>query len=178
MTKRCLDEFLRLVKLTAERNKITSHPEEYYRKMFEIIPPEIIKLYIAEYEGKVIAANIVVFYGDTATYLHGASDNEYRNVMAPYLLQWQAIQDAKKAGCVKYDFGGVKIAERSDLTPTLSLLRRGNKGEVNSWAGITKFKMGFSPNTKPVEFIGSYDMILSPVKYYLYRIIQKIKSIL
>ncbi len=77
------------------------HPESYYRKMFETIPAEILKLYMAEYENKIIAANIVIHYGNTATYLHGASDNEYRNVMAPYLLQWQAILDAKKAGLNK-----------------------------------------------------------------------------
>ena len=29
-----LDKFINLVKITAERNKITAHPEGYYRKMF------------------------------------------------------------------------------------------------------------------------------------------------
>ena len=106
--KKYIDEFCRLVKITAERDKITPHPENYYRKMFETIPPEILKLYIAEYEGKIIAANLVLFFGKTATYMHGASDNEHRNVMAPYLLQWQTILDAKKSGCNRYDLGGIK----------------------------------------------------------------------
>ena len=126
-------EFIRLVKATAKRKGISFHAEDYYQKMFENLPENMLKLYVAEYNWKVIAANILVFYGDTATYLHGATDDEYRNVMAPYLLQWQAILDAKKAGCKKYDFGGVKIVERSDLAPTLSLIRRGRseKGEEN-----------------------------------------------
>ncbi len=160
-----IDKFIKLVKITAKRDKITSHPESYYRKMFETIPPEILKLYVAEYENKVIAANIVVFYGNTATYLHGASDNEYRNVMAPYLLQWQAMLDTKRAGCQKYDLGGIKIT--NDQQPT-----------TNDWFGITRFKTGFSPNTKPVVFPGSYDIILNPKKYYLYRVLQKIKKFL
>jgi lipid II:glycine glycyltransferase (peptidoglycan interpeptide bridge formation enzyme) len=91
----------------AKRQGIMAHPENYYRKMFEVIPGDILKLYVAEYENKIIAANLVVFYGETCTYLHGASDDAFRNVMAPYLLQWLQIQDAKKAGCVRYDFGGV-----------------------------------------------------------------------
>jgi peptidoglycan pentaglycine glycine transferase (the first glycine) len=159
MTGRYIDEFIRLVKITAKRDGITPHPESYYRQMFETIPSENIKLYVAEYQEKIIAANIVIYYGNTVIYLHGASDNEYRNVMAPYLLQWQAILDAKKAGLTSYDFGGVKI------------------GGDNSWQGITKFKTGFSPNTKPIEFPGSHDIIINKKKYYLYRLIQKIKSI-
>lgn len=154
----CLEKFLRLVKITSERQGINLHPAEYYRKMLETIPSENIKLYCAEYEGEIVAANLVIFFGDTVTYLHGASDDKFRNLMAPYLLQWRQIQDAKKSGAAKYDLGGVKV----------------NSQEKN-WAGITRFKLGFSPNTQPVEFPGSYDIVISPAKYFLYKIMQKIK---
>jgi lipid II:glycine glycyltransferase (peptidoglycan interpeptide bridge formation enzyme) len=173
MTNNYFDRFIELVKVTAKRDGITPHPENYYRKMFETIPGDILKLYVAEYENKIIAANIIIHYGNTATYLHGASDNEFRNVMAPYLLQWQAILDAKKVGLKKYDFGGVcsgsTALDQNDL-------KRSNR--YNSWQGITKFKTGFSPETKPVEFPGSYDIVINPMKYNLYRIIQQIKSFL
>ena len=157
-----IDQFCRLVKVTSVRDKIRSHPENYYRKMFEVIPGDILKIYIAEYEGKTIAVNLVLFFGKTATYMHGASDNEHRNVMAPYLLQWQSILDAKKIGCEKYDFGGVKT---------------GNTGG-RSWEGITKFKNGFAPNTDSIQFPGSYDIIMKPAKYSLYRTLRKIKRII
>ena len=160
ISKQYIEEFLRLTKIMSERQGIVTHGENYYRKMLEIIPESIIKLYVAEYENKIIATNIVIFYGDTAYYLHGASDDKYKNLMAPHMLQWRQIQDARKAGCVRYDFCGVKVNEK--------------KGK--SWEGITRFKLGFSPNTKPVEFPGSYDIIVSPVRYWGYRIIQKIKN--
>ena len=162
ISKQYTEEFIRLVKITAKRDTITAHPESYYRKMLEIIPPEILKLYVAEYEGKVICTNLILFFGRMATYMHGASDNENRNIMAPYLMQWQQILDAKKKGCEKYDFGGVKI---EDI---------GGK----SWAGVTKFKTGFAPDTNPTHFPGCYDIILKPWKYNLYRILQKAKKIL
>ena len=165
VTQENIDKFLQLVKITSKRDKITSHPDAYYRQMFETIPSEILKLYIAEFEGKIIAANLVLFFGKTATYMHGASDNEHRNLMAPYLLQWQQIEDAKKAGCERYDFGGIKTA--------ISDQRSMN----NSWSGITKFKTGFAPDTNPVQFPGCYDIILKPGKYNLYRALQKIKRI-
>jgi len=164
-----LGEFLRLVCITSMRDKISSHPESYYRKMFETIPSDVLKLYVAEYEGKIIAANLVLFFGRTATYMHGASDNEHRNLMAPYLLQWQQIVDAKKAGCDRYDFGGIKTQPHPS---PLLVKERGN-----SWAGITKFKMGFSPEAETTKFTGCYDIILKPGKYNLYRALQKIKRI-
>lgn len=158
--RKYLDEFIGLVKITAKRDKITPHQDEYYKKMFEAIPAENMKLYIAEYGNKIVAANINVFYGKVATYLHGASDNDYRNVMAPYLLQWQAISDAKKMGYEKYDFGGVRTTIGSD-----------------GWTGITRFKLGFSSTTELMEFPGSYDIIIDPWKYNLYKLLQQIKAL-
>jgi peptidoglycan pentaglycine glycine transferase (the first glycine) len=161
-----IDEFIRLTKVMAKRQGISAHPENYYRKMLEVIPGDILRLYIAEYQGKAVAANIVITYGKTCTYLHGASDDSFRNVMAPYLLQWRQIQDARTAGCEKYDLGGISTNYESSMNVRIA----------NKWQGITRFKMGFTPNVKPVEFPGSYDIVISPMKYNLYRIIQKIKS--
>jgi peptidoglycan pentaglycine glycine transferase (the first glycine) len=169
--ERYIEEFLRLVKITSKRDKITSHPKEYYRQMFEAIPGDILKLYIAEFEGKIIAANLVLFFGRTATYMHGASDNKHRSVMAPYLLQWRQIQDAKKAGCERYDFGGVKICNTKHVTCPPA----GEAGNKNSWGGITRFKQGFALNVQPIQFSGCYDIILNSFKYKLYRFLQRIK---
>jgi lipid II:glycine glycyltransferase (peptidoglycan interpeptide bridge formation enzyme) len=148
-------EFLRLTQVMAKRNGIVVHDESYYMKMLENIPDDILKLYVAEYQGKIIAANFVIFYNKTCIYLHGASDDDFRNAMAPHLLQWQQICDAKKAGCARYDFGGISFGK---------------------WQGITKFKLGFSPKISTIAFPGSYDIIINQKKYWLYRTIQKIKA--
>ena len=172
-SRKYIDEFLRLTKIMAKRQRIAAHPEEYYRKMFETMPGGILKLYIAEYKNEIVAANLVVFYSKVTTYLHGASDDKFKNLMAPYLLQWKQIKDAKLAGCEKYDFGGIKtqnIKHRKCLSV-------GETGGKNSWGGITRFKLGFSPNTLPVEFPGSYDIIVNGNKYRLYRALQKIRGL-
>ncbi len=154
--EKIIAEFLRLTQIMAKRQKIKTHAENYYRKMLEIIPDNILKLYVAEYGGGIIAANLVVFYGDICIYLHGASDDSYRSVMAPYLLQWHQICDAKKANCAKYDFGGISKIK---------------------WQGISRFKQGFSPKTLPTVFLGSYDVIVNDKKYAIYIILQKLKTI-
>ncbi len=156
--KKAVEKFLELSKITAKRDGIVLHPDEYYRKMIEIIPEENLKLYFAKIDDEIISTVMIAFYGGVATYLHGASGNSHRNVMAPQLLQWKAIKEAKKEGCKKYDFGGVKIDEN----------------EKNSWAGITKFKTGFCPKNEPINFPGCYDIIVDPFKYKTYQILQGI----
>ncbi len=166
-----LEAFLKLTKEMAQRHGITAHPEDYYRKMIESLPNEMLRIYVAQFEGKIIAANLVLFFGKTATYLHGASGNVSRNVMAPFLLQWQAMLDAKELGCTQYDFGGVST--KLELNTNL---RTTNKN--SSWSGITDFKLGFSPQTQPIEFPGSYDIIVNSRKYAIYKGLQRAKGFL
>lgn len=159
------EKFLDLIEKTGSRKGINFHSKEYYRKMLKNISSDNLKLYLAVYENKIIAGAILVIYGQMATYLHGASDDNNRNVMAPFLLQWQMIKDARENGAKKYDFGGVSIGED-------------DKEREKKWFGVTRFKQGFSKNNLPLEFSGSYDIIVSPIKYWAYRVIQKIKIVL
>lgn len=84
-------------------------------------------LFFAKYEGKIIAGAIIIFYGDQAIYHHAASDDAFRDIPAPYLLQWEIIKEAKKRGKKWYNFWGV-IPENKPKHP---------------WKGLTLFKMGF-----------------------------------
>ena len=159
-----LDGFLNLSQKTANRKKIRFHKKEYFRKMLKNIPDKNIKLYVARYKGEMVVANIVVIFGKTITYLHGASSDKYRNVMAPFLLQWKIILDAKKKGMVVYDLGGVKT-EKDGENIIISESKQ---------SGISRFKLGFSPGQNPIEFPGSYDIIINKSKYLIYRFLQKI----
>jgi lipid II:glycine glycyltransferase (peptidoglycan interpeptide bridge formation enzyme) len=157
--KQNLDVFWNLVQETAERDGVVFHSRDYYEKMIEAIPGENLELLLAkDKNGKIIGAVLVSFYGEMATYLHGASSSQDRNLMANYLLQWEAIKRAKKKGMQKYDFFGIAV----------------NKNQ-KKWAGITRFKKGFAPESEPVIFPGCWDLVLSPGKYFLYRIIQFLK---
>ncbi|MFA6096191.1 MAG: peptidoglycan bridge formation glycyltransferase FemA/FemB family protein [Candidatus Paceibacterota bacterium] len=160
-------KFWNLIEETSKRNNITSHSGEYYLKMLESLKENsetvrnrlFSRLYLAEYNGKVIASNIVLFFSDLAIYLHGASSDENKNVMAPYLLQWNQIRDAKNIGCKKYDFWGITI-----------------DGEKESWAGITRFKKGFGGFEK--RYPGSFDLVYDKIGYFGYGVIKKVRKIL
>lgn len=144
-----IDKFWGLMQKTTQRDKFGSHTKEYYEKLTPFT-----KLFIAQYNGRTTAANIVLFHGDTAYYLHGASDYEYRSFMAPYLLHWETIRYAKEHGYKKYDFWGID--------------------EVK-WPGVTRFKRGFGG--REVKYIGSYDYVFQPLWYKLYNLRNKLKSL-
>jgi len=145
--------FYKLSSETARRNKISIYNRKYYEQLITFFTQRKdsemkIKLYIARHQSKPLASIMVIYFGDAATYLHGASSSEDREFMANYLLQWRAIQDAKKVGLKLYDFWGIS----------------NNKKE---WSGITRFKRGFGG--QEIRFFGAWDYILRPFWYRTFR---------
>ena len=143
--------FYKLLHQTTARDRFSSHPLEYYRNMLAVLGKKKAKLYLAQYEEQTIAAIIVTFFKDTATYYFGASGNEHRNVMAPYLLQWQAVLDAKNAGCKYYDFLGIAPENTPD----------------HPWAGVTDFKLKFGGMR--VNHVPAQEIIYRPFWYLLMK---------
>ncbi len=161
LEERYKDEFLKLITATAERKEIVPHPRAYYEQLLAALPEEMCRLFVAEYENEILAANLLITFQGTATYLHGGSSGAHRDLMAPYLLQWEQMKFAKAAGCARYDFGGVKVKTR---------------GEGASWDGITRFKRGFAINTEPMLFPGSYDIVLNKKTYFMYDCLRCLKQ--
>ena len=124
-----VDAFCTLLAATTARDHFTGHPCSYYVAFLQsLTPTSSALLYLAEYEGQVIAAALMTYAGDTATYYYGTSNYDHRDKMAPYLLQWTAIQDAKRSGSTHYDFLGIAPA---------------NAAPTHSLTGVTRFKQQF-----------------------------------
>jgi lipid II:glycine glycyltransferase (peptidoglycan interpeptide bridge formation enzyme) len=142
-----LEKFYALYQETARRDGINIHALSYYQALFAhcaAYPGQELRLYLAEYEGKTLAANIVLLRKSAATYLYGASSNEDRNVMAPYALQWRAMTDAKAYGCAEYDLFG--IPPRADPNHPM--------------AGLYFFKTNFGGRI--IHRSGSWDFAYKP----------------
>lgn len=152
-----IEAFLGIMQVTAERKSIHFHPRQYYQKFLEHFSTEDCKLLVAKKDGQVLAGSIILFFEKTAYYLHGGSGDKGRNLMAPYLLQWKGIQEAKKRACVQYDFGGVAVKTEA--------------ASGKDWSGITRFKRGFAPNTDTLVFPGAYDIVMKPWRYKVYRLL-------
>jgi peptidoglycan pentaglycine glycine transferase (the first glycine) len=168
-TEKNADIFWALNNETTARDKFKSHDKEYYKKMLDC---PLTRQYTAWYNGVPIASHIHVVHGGVWTYLHGTSGNEFRNVMAPYLLHWYSIQQAKESGCRVYDFWG--IAPAAVEGTVMSEYNEITWQADHAWTGITRYKAGFGGETK--EYPGAFEISLHSILYRVIEIIKKIKK--
>lgn len=153
------NSFYQVLRKTARRDKFSVHSENFYQQFLEILNKEKkADLYIATLNNKVIGGIIVTYYGETATYYFGASDIEYRSSMAPYLLQWQAITDAKKQGYKYYDFFGIAPENKPN----------------HPWQGVTAFKKKFGG--KEIDYIGASEYVYQPFWYKVMLLVKKLRG--
>lgn len=136
------NEFMKLYEETSKRHKFVPH--KGIEEEFEIFSKEgLAKLFLARYKRRAIAGALVIFYGNQAVYHHGASSDEYKDIPATYLLQWEAIKEAKRLNKSIYNFWGVVPPEKSR----------------HPWQGLTLFKTGFGG--RRVNFIHAQDLPLT-----------------
>jgi len=115
-----------------------------------------VRVFTARHNGQPLASSIIMFYGDSAFYHHGASIQS--KIPAAYLLQWEAILEAKRRGHKFYNFWGI-IKEDVSLS--------------HPWQGITLFKKGFGGFQS--DYLHAQDMPLS-WKYWINWTIETIRK--
>ena len=149
--------FWRLLQETAARDEFHTHERDYYEKLLAVRTADFSnELFFARLGGQILAAAMVNFYRDPktdvagATYLHGASSHQRREVMASHLLHWSIIRGARARGAQSYDFWGI---------------------DEKKWPGITRFKLGFGGTI--VEYPQSLDVVF---RLWWYGVYQTIKN--
>lgn len=155
---KAFEEYLKLTKETTKRQGFYAHSENYHRIMWETLKNKIAHLFLAKYRGKVLVAWIVFAFEDVLYYPYGASSTDNRETMASNLMMWEVIKWGKKKGLKKFDMWGA-------LDP--------DPDTKDSWFGFHRFKQGYGPEY--VEFVGSYDLVIKPFLYELYKIADKIR---
>ena len=141
-----------LLQTTGIRDRFGIHAFDYYWRAWQIfVPRNQAQLFLAEYEGQLLAGIFVGCMAKQAIYLYGASSNEQRNLMPNYLLQWEAIRWARSQGASTYDFWG--IPETDD--------------EHEAMAGVYRFKSGWGGRV--VRFAGNYEHPYHPLMMRLAR---------
>ena len=153
-----ISNFYNLYSQTVKREKITGRSLNYFTKMVDsFADTDYLEIYIASYQGKLLAGALVSFYDGVASYLYGGSSSENREVMAPYGMHWQIMRDAKARGMKSYD-----------------MLGRAKMGDERSkWLGVTRFKEQFGGEA--VEILGSYDFIVKPTHYRVFRMLERMR---
>jgi len=154
-----VETYQKLNERVAGHQKFTPFSLEFVKNQFEVFSQENgALLFLVRYKGEVIAAALVVFWSGIGFYHQAALDPKYHKVPAAYLLQWEAIREAKRRGCHAYDFWGYVDPKEHPQHP---------------WAGPSLFKMGFGG--KAYQYLKTQDLPLSG-KYWLTHFFEKLRK--
>jgi lipid II:glycine glycyltransferase (peptidoglycan interpeptide bridge formation enzyme) len=131
-----IKHFYRLHEETVQKHQFVPFSYEYIASEIEEFTQEgNVAVFLGWYQGAPIVGAVIIFYGNSAFYHHGASSLAHPKVPAAYLVQWAAIREAKRRGKKFYNFWGI--------APGRGTSDKGQETSKHPWAGLTLFKMGF-----------------------------------
>jgi len=158
--------YLSLLEKTTKRQGFYAHTPSYHQKMWQTLRPlstgskQVLTAHLltATYKGEILVAWILFVFNGVLYYPYGASSTKHREVMASNLIMWEAVRFGKKLGLKRFDLWGC-------LGP--------NPDPKNPWYGFHHFKEGYGGDL--IEFIGTYDLVLSPHLYPLYNLAESLR---
>lgn len=141
-----LPDFYRLLQATSQRRNYSIFPLEYFENMWDCLASNgDLQLFIAEFEGQPVTAQLCIIFGDTITAKQIGWSGEYRHQHPNEALDWFTIEWAKSRGIRYYDLEGIERAAAKALaegrplpaefqdTPTSYKMKLG--GEVRMFPG-------------------------------------------
>lgn len=162
-SKEYIDEFYKLYEGTAEAQGFVPFSKKYIKEELEAFndntSTQNAKIYLAKWQGQVLSTALIVSYGNSAFYHHGANSTENRKIPAAYLLQWRAMLEAKGEGRTRYNFWGIAKDDENKNHP---------------WYGLSFFKKGFGGYR--TDYVHAQDMPLS-WRYIINYAVEKIRLI-
>lgn len=157
-TQELLDTFYAIHEETSKRQGFVPYSKAFLDAQLAVFGPgDMIKIFVGMFEGKAIAAAVIMYYGGEGAYHHGASLSEYNKIPASYLIQWEAILEAKRREMKNYNLWGV--VEDAPKHP---------------WAGLSFFKQGFGGYGRPI--LHCQDLPLSK-KYWFNWLVETVRRI-
>jgi len=156
--------FWPVYKQTAKRHHFIVFSEKYLEaEVNSLIQDNQISIFLGKYKGQVVSAAIFVFWQDACFYHHAGSLSKYKKIPVSYLLQWEAIKEAKRRGCKIYNFWGIA----PDIETEADAIK-----SKHPWAGLSLFKMGFGGYSK--KYVKTQDFIIS-WRYWISYMIETIR---
>lgn len=143
-----IQKFYDLQLQTAKRQKFVPFPYNFLSEQFKVfLEDNQAILFSAKLGNKLLAQAFIIFYGAETDYHYGASTEEGRKFPGAYLIQWEAIKEAKKRGLRIYNFWGVAPEGDKD----------------HRFSGLSLFKRGFGG--ADFEYLHAQDLIINYPRY-------------
>lgn len=154
-----INKFYELQMETAKRQGFVPFSNFFLEEQFRIFTADNqAVLYTAWLDKAKLAQAMVIFYGQEADYHYGASSEVGRKYPGAYLIQWEAIKEAKKMGMKRYNFWGVAP--------------EGEKS--HRFYGVSVFKRGFGG--EDVAYLHARDLVLDWPKYVVNWTVESIRK--
>ncbi|MDP3997986.1 MAG: peptidoglycan bridge formation glycyltransferase FemA/FemB family protein [bacterium] len=145
---------------TAKRQKFVPFSFKFLHEQFKVFSQDDkALLYQAEFEGKLLSQAFIIFYGQEAVYHYGASTADGRRYPGAYLIQWEAIREAKKRGMAWYNFWGVAPLDDPN----------------HRFYGVSVFKRGFGG--QDFSYLHARDLVIDPTRYKINSLVENIRKI-
>ena len=157
--KKSIEEFCKLEKKHAERQKYVAFSSSFLTKQFDAFAKNNeVLIYTARKDGEILAQNFMIFYGAEASYHYGVSSQLGTKYSAAPLLHMAAMDEARKRGCTRYNLWGIV----------------GLDEKTHRFYGVSEFKRSFG--CEELKYTPAHDMILNPVKYQLTKLVETIRK--
>lgn len=145
-----MKKFYEIQVLTSKRQKFVPFSYNFLYEQFKVFTEnENAILFNAYFEKKLLAQAFVIYYGKEAVYHYGTSTDLGRKYPGAYLIQWEAILEAKKRGITRYNFWGVAPENNAS----------------HRFSGISMFKRGFGG--VDTEYLHAQDLIINNPLYFI-----------
>ncbi len=151
-SKEAFSRYLELTfKETAARQKFYAHDTLYHERMWkQMHAANIAHLFTASFEDKILVTWIIFQWQNKIYFPYGASSVEHRDVQAPSLMLWKTAVWGKNHDAKIYDLWGAEEGK-----------------------GFNRFKEQFNPAL--INFVGTYDLAVNPILYFLFRLSEEIR---
>jgi len=143
---------------TAKRHDFYAFSEDFLTKQFTAFAKnnEAI-LYTAKHDGKILAQNFMIFYGNEASYHYGVSSELGTKLSGAPLLHMEAMRDARERGIKRYSFWGIVGPDETN----------------HRFYGVSQFKRGFGVDE--LKYLPAHDLVLKPLQYQKTWLIETIR---
>ena len=150
-----IKEFCKLEKLHAERQKYVAFSGDFLKKQFEAFRKGgDVLVYTARKDGEVLAQNFMIFYGPEASYHYGVSSELGTKYSAAPLLHMEAMEEARKRGCIRYNLWGIVEPDETS----------------HRFYGVSEFKRSFG--CSELRYTPAHDMVLKPLSYQKTKLVE------
>lgn len=150
-------KFYKLQLETAKRKAFVPFSLKFLAEQFRVFAASHKAiLYSSYFEKKLLAQAFIIFYGNEAVYHYGASTDAGRKYPGAYVIQWRAIQEAKKRGMKVYNFWGVA------------------REEGHRFSNLSMFKRGFGG--RDFEYLHAQDLVVNKYLYAINFMVETIRK--